>query len=194
MDHFEEKRFIALRIHHTVMKRHSFWSALAFLAALLVSAGCLAPGPVEKDGGTPAGTPGMTVATPVASQLQENVTPATEGAGDVGEASRALAPGGTYRAGDQLVLSGVTILSPGNHLLVEVEPIMFGPTRKGESLPVAGVSGVVPVLRQEGASFSTWSFGFDTAGWEPGEYLARVRGIEVPTVALEMRFSLTGEG
>jgi len=87
-----EKRFIALRIHHTVMKRHSFWSALALLAALLVSAGCLAPEPVEKNGVTPAGTPGMTVATPVAGQVQENVTPATEGAGDVGEHPGRLHP------------------------------------------------------------------------------------------------------
>jgi hypothetical protein len=125
--------------------------------------------------------------------VQENETNATGGTGEVGEAGRALSPGGIYRAGDHLVLSGVTILSPGNHILVEVEPILFGPTKKGENLPVAGVSGVVSVLRQEGASFSTWSFEFDTTGWEPGEYLVQVRGIEVPTVRLDIGFSLAGE-
>jgi len=168
----------------------SSWFALVLLAALLVSAGCLAPGPVGKEGVPPAVPQGTTPATPVAGQVQGNVTPA---AGGSGGGARALAPGGTYRAGDQMVLSGETILSPGNHLLVEVEPLQFGPTKKGESLPVAGASGVVPVLRQEGASFSTWSFGFDTTGWDPGEYLVQVRGIEVPTVTLDIRFSLAGE-
>lgn len=98
--------------------------------------------------------------------------------------------GGEFWAGDRILLAGTTNLSPGNHLLVEVIPVSFGPTRKGEQVAVSGSSGVVEVVAGKNGLPNAWSFTIDTRGWEPDEYLVRVQGIEVPASLLTSRFTL----
>lgn len=179
-----------------VMERCPICPALALLlVTLLVVTGCIAP---QTQGGegriSPRGTPEITPIPPAPGQVRETVTVAAEVTVVAERSARPLAPGAVYRAGDTLAISGETILSPGNHVLVQVTPLAFGPTKKGTSLPVSGVSGMVPVTRQEGAAFSRWSFEFDTTGWEPGEYVVRVQGIEVPAFSLDVRFALAPAG
>jgi len=178
------------------MERCALRPALVvLLVTLLVATGCMAPQTQGGEGrGSPGGTPGITPVPTAPPQVQETVTVAAEVPVEAERSPRPLAPGAVYRAGDTLTISGETILSPGNHVLVQVTPVAFGPTKKGAGLPVSGVSGVVPVTRQEGAAFSRWSFGFDTTGWEPGEYMVRVQGIEVPDFSLDLRFSLAAAG
>ncbi|HOT03502.1 MAG TPA: hypothetical protein PK069_04925 [Methanolinea sp.] len=97
---------------------------------------------------------------------------------------------GAYRAGDRILLNGTTILSPGNHILVEVTPVSFGPTRKSDPVAVSGSAGVVAVLAGERGLPNTWSYLIDTRGWEPDEYLVKVQGIEVPLSTASFRFTL----
>lgn len=179
-----------------VMERCYICPALALLlVTLLMVTGCMA---LQTQGGegnkSPGGTTGITPHHPAPGQVQETVTVAAEVTVEAERSARPLVPGAVYRAGDTLAISGETILSPGNHLLVQVTPLAFGPTKKGAGLPVSGVSGMVPVTRQEGADFSGWSFEFDTTGWEPGEYVVRVEGIEVPSFSLDVRFALAPPG
>jgi hypothetical protein len=189
------RRFFTQVLLPVVMERCPVRLALALiLAILLMSAGCMAP---QDRGGeeriSTGGAPEITLNTTVPGQAPETVTVAAGGTPAGERVTRLLSPGAVYRAGDTLAVSGETILSPGNHVLVQVSPIAFGPTKKGESPPVSGVSGVIPVTRQEGAAFSRWSFQFDTTGWEPGEYAVRVQGIEVPAFSLDLRFALAPE-
>mgnify|MGYP000890617080 FL=1 len=99
-------------------------------------------------------------------------------------------PQGVFRAGDRIHLNGTTILSPGNHILVEVTPVSFGPTRKSDPVAVSGSAGVVAVLAGERGLPNTWSYLIDTRGWEPDEYLVKVQGIEVPLSTASFRFTL----
>ncbi|MDH7511154.1 MAG: hypothetical protein QHH04_08970 [Methanolinea sp.] len=178
------------------MERCPVYPALVLLlVTLLMVTGCIAPLTQGGEGRkSPGGTPGIMPVPTTPRQVQETVTVAAEMPVEAERSTRPLVHGAKYRAGDTLAISGETILSPGNHVLVQVTPLAFGPTKKGASLPVSGASGVVPVTRQEGASFSRWSFEFDTTGWEPGEYGVRVQGIEVPAFSLDVRFALAPAG
>lgn len=102
-------------------------------------------------------------------------------------------PGGMYREGDMLILGGTTILSPGNHLLVEVSPVSFGPAKKGDRRDSFGTSGVVSVAPGDADSRNTWAFLIDTGGWEPDEYMVHITGIEVPGFTLSSRFTILEE-
>ncbi len=102
-------------------------------------------------------------------------------------------PGGTYRKGDMILLGGTTILSPGNHILVEVSPVSFGPTKKGDRSDSSGTSGVVSVAPGDADSRNTWAFLIDTRGWEPDEYMVHITGIEVPRFTLSSRFTVHDE-
>ncbi len=152
----------------------------------------MAPGEPAADGGNQGATVDIPPAPAVPRELPPGTSPSVS-MGDGGRVVQPLLPGRSYRAGDFLVISGTTILSAGNHVSVEVAPLAFGPARKGESLPVSGVSGVVPVIRKPGEVSGTWSFAFDTGGWEEGEYIVSIRGIEVSALAYDFKFSLTGE-
>ena len=99
-------------------------------------------------------------------------------------------PGGAYNEGDVILLEGTTILSPGNHILIEISPVSFGPTKKSERRVSFGTSGVVSVGKGEADSRNTWAFIIDTKGWEPDEYLVQVSGIEVPKFTLSSRFTI----
>jgi len=99
-------------------------------------------------------------------------------------------PGKAYREGDVILLEGTTILSPGNHILIEVSPVSFGPTKKSERRVSFGTSGVVSVGKGDADSRNTWAFIIDTKGWGPDVYLVQVEGIEVPGYTLSSRFSI----
>lgn len=84
---------------------------------------------------------------------------------------------GIVAVGETVTIGGTTNLAPGNHLLVTVTPVGFGPTNKSTPAGPGGVSGVAVVERgEEGAN--TWSFVVDTAGFEPGEYSVAVEWVE----------------
>ncbi|NLB00564.1 MAG: hypothetical protein GX837_06320 [Methanomicrobiales archaeon] len=89
---------------------------------------------------------------------------------------------GTVAVGETVTIGGTTNLAPGNHLLVTVTPVGFGPTNKSTPAGPGGVSGVAVVERgEEGAN--TWSFVVDTTGFEPGEYSVAMEWIEGGTTA-----------
>jgi hypothetical protein len=92
-----------------------------------------------------------------------------------------------------ILLGGTTILSPGNHILVEVSPVSFGPTKKGDRSDSSGTSGVVSVAPGDADSRNTWAFLIDTRGWEPDEYMVHITGIEVPRFTLSSRFTVHDE-
>jgi len=152
----------------------------------------MAPGEPAPDGGNEGVTREVPPVPAATLELPSGTSPSGS-MGDQGRVIQPLLPGRSYRAGDFLVISGTTILSAGNHVSVEVAPLAFGPAGKGESLPVSGVSGVVPVIRNPGDVSGTWSFAIDTGGWEEGEYIVSIRGIEVSAPAYDFKFSLTGE-
>lgn len=183
---------IALRIPTTacMAKSRSRWILPCLLAALaVVLSGCTArelPGGEGETATVPLEPAGDSL-QPVASHADE--TAAGQGGGDA-RAVFPLVSGKTYRRGDIIVVAGETILSPGTRLLVEVTPVPFFPTRKGTTLPATGISGTVPVVWEDGAARGSFSFAFDTRGWDEGEYLVRVRAVGIRTVAPDAAFSL----
>lgn len=84
---------------------------------------------------------------------------------------------GTVAVGETVTIGGTTNLAPGNHLLVTVTPVGFGPTNKSTPAGPGGVSGVAVVERGEGGA-NTWSFVVDTTGFEPGEYSVAMEWVE----------------
>jgi hypothetical protein len=91
-----------------------------------------------------------------------------------------VSPDGDRYVGDVITLSGTTTFSPGNTMLIEVEPLAFHPTNKSEAPGISGISGTAEVVSGDGVN--TWSFEVDTAGFEAGEYLVRVEVLEAGTV------------
>ncbi|MDI9633298.1 MAG: hypothetical protein QFX32_04490 [Methanolinea sp.] len=168
------------------------WVLPCLLAVLaLALSGCTAR---EQPGGVGEGVP--VPLTPAGESLRpvDNLANGTASGERGGEARAAypLVPGKTYRRGDIIVVSGETILSPGTRLLVEVTPVPFHPTRKGgPGLPASGISGTVPVAWEKGAARGSFSFAFDTTGWDEGEYLVRVRAVGIKNVAPDAVFSLS---
>lgn len=165
------------------------WLARILVIALLaaVCGGCLMAGGPEEEVPSPE--------TPSAAPTP----PSTDGGADTGKPEESFRPddlvhpfhpGGAYRAGDRILLNGTTILSPGNHILVEVTPVSFAPTRKSDPVTVSGSAGVVAVLAGERGLPNTWSYLIDTLGWEPDEYQVKVQGIEVPLSTAGFRFTL----
>jgi hypothetical protein len=88
-------------------------------------------------------------------------------------------PGGEYHAGDRILMTGTTILSPGNQLLIEVSVLAFAPTNKTEDNRFSGASAIVTVERGPENSQNTWEYLLDTTGFVPGDYQVLITGIEV---------------
>jgi len=174
----------------TLMIMHTpVWLDCILIIALLAAAcgGCLTKGGPEREGPTPAipsvaPTSFVTDGGPDTGKPEESSLPA--------EMVHPFQPKGAYRAGDRILLSGTTILSPGNHILVEVTPVSFLPTKKSDPLAASGSAGVVVVLAGERGLPNTWSYLIDTRGWEPDEYQVKVQGVEVPRSTASFRFTL----
>ena len=99
-------------------------------------------------------------------------------------------PGGEYHSGDKILLTGTTILSPGNELLIEVLELEFSPTNKTEDTPFSGVSAIVTVKKGQEDSKNTWEYSLDTAGFAPGEYQVLITGIQVTSFQESAYFTL----
>lgn len=99
-------------------------------------------------------------------------------------------PGGTYRAGDQILMTGTTILSPGNQLLIEISSVAFSPTGKTVDNRFSGISAVITVEKGEQDSQNRWHYLIDTRGFAPDEYQVLISGITVPTFRESTSFIL----
>lgn len=99
-------------------------------------------------------------------------------------------PGGEYHAGDRILMTGTTILSPGNQLLIEVSALAFVPTSKTENNTFSGVSAIVTVQKGLVNSQNTWEYTLDTTGFEPGDYQVLITGIQVTQFQKSAYFTL----
>jgi hypothetical protein len=99
-------------------------------------------------------------------------------------------PGGEYHAGDTILLTGTTILSPGNELLIEVTELGFSPTYKTEDEGFSGASATVTVRRGLEDSRNTWEYTLDTTGFAPGDYQVLITGIQVTGFQKSAYFTL----
>ena len=98
--------------------------------------------------------------------------------------------GGTYHVGDRLLMTGTTILSPGNQQLIEVSSVSFGPTNKTMENGIYGISAVITVEKGEKDSQNKWEYLLDTADFAPDEYQVLISGITVPTFRESASFLL----
>lgn len=158
------------------------------VALLVVLCGCIQPAAVQ-----PADLTTVPATSPPGSQVQ--VTAGTAAAAGTtaamqDEGTLPFIPGGIYREGDRIRLSAVTILSPGNRIMVEVVPVSFGPAKKTGPVTVSGTSGLATVVRGEEDSRNPWSFSFDTRGWDTDDYIVSVQGVDVPGYRSSYRFTL----
>jgi len=162
--------------------------AIVVFALLLgVLCGCLQPSTTEGEG------PGVLTTLPHESLVQaggENVLTVVTKQETHENGTLPFLPGGIYRVGDRIIVGDTTILSPGNHVLIEVVPVSFGPSKKSDKVMAYGTSGVVAVGAGEEDSLNTWSFVFNTWGWEPDDYILKMQGIEVPGYTRSSRFTL----
>jgi len=99
-------------------------------------------------------------------------------------------PGGVYHVGDTILISGTTILSPGNRILIEVTSASFGPTNKSEESRFYGASAVVTVEKGTMNSVNSWSYPLDTGNFAPDTYLVSISGITVKAYAQSSSFVL----
>jgi len=154
------------------------------LFACLILAGCVseqAPPP-----GSPAATPETSLPpTSVPMEATPAPTPSEELGGPV-----QFIPGGEYHVGDRIRMTGTTILSPGNQLLIEVSSLAFAPTNKTDETRFSGTSAVVPVEKGPADSQNSWNYIFDTAGFVPGDYQVLITGIQVPAFRKSAYFTL----
>jgi len=98
--------------------------------------------------------------------------------------------GGNYHVGDRILMTGTTILSPGNQLLIEVSSVSFDPTNKTMENGIYGISAVITVEKGEMNSQNKWEYLLDTTDFAPDEYQVLISGITVPTFRESTSFLL----
>jgi len=99
-------------------------------------------------------------------------------------------PGRDYHAGDKILMSGTTILSPGNQLLIEVSSLAFTPTNKTQDNSFSGASALVTVEKGPVNSQNTWQYTLDTTGFLPGDYQVLITGVQVTQFRKSASFTL----
>jgi hypothetical protein len=99
-------------------------------------------------------------------------------------------PGREYHVGDRILLTGTTILSPGNELLVEVTELEFSPTNKTDETAFSGASAIVTVKKGREDSKNTWEYILNTTGFRPGDYQVLITGIKVTGFRKSAYFTL----
>ena len=87
-------------------------------------------------------------------------------------------------------MTGTTILSPGNELLIEVTEMEFSPTNKTDDTAFSGTSAIVTVEKGRVDSRNTWEYTLDTTGFSPGEYQVLITGIQVTGFQKSAYFTL----
>jgi hypothetical protein len=154
------------------------------LAALLLTAGCV------QEQAPPATPPETGVQTPVpATTIQLTATPGPTPNESLGGPIQFI-PGGAYHVGDRIRMTGTTILSPGNQLLIEVYSLSFAPTNKTSETAFSGASAIVTVQKGTIHSENTWEYMLDTRGFNPGEYQVLITGIQVNQFQKSAYFTL----
>jgi hypothetical protein len=88
-------------------------------------------------------------------------------------------PGRVYHEGDELLITGTTILSPKNPLLVEIMSVPFGPTNKTDPAYFSGATAVIEVQDGPPGGQNTWHYLLNTSGFAPGDYSVEISGLEV---------------
>jgi hypothetical protein len=99
-------------------------------------------------------------------------------------------PGGVYRVGDEILITGTTILSPGNPLLIEIQSIAFGPSNKTDSAYFSGATAVIEVLKGSYDGQNTWRYVLNTSGFATGEYSLEITGLKVQEFRQSATFTL----
>jgi hypothetical protein len=159
------------------------WLTPLFLLALILVCGCIqdeAQPPSLKTPPSPEVTP--SAGTP-------GVSPVLTSDESLGGPVR-FVPGREYHVGDTILLTGTTILSPGNELLVEVTELEFSPTNKTEDTAFSGATAIVTVEKGRGDSENTWEYTLETAGFTPGDYQILITGIQVTGFRKSAYFTL----
>ncbi|MBP1928748.1 hypothetical protein J2741_001295 [Methanolinea mesophila] len=164
----------------------SGWILVAIAGCMVLAAGC-----AYYPGG-PA-TPPPTTPVPTATVSPVETTPAVtaipSGTSPVPGPIRYV-PGGTYHVGDEILISGSTILSGGNQLLIEVTSVSFGPAPKENNTAFSGASAVVTVEEGVPPGNNSWSYILDTAGFVPDEYVVTITALTVRNLSETSTFTL----
>ena len=99
--------------------------------------------------------------------------------GKPAEGPEEFKPGGTFSVGDEILIAGTTILSPGNRLLIEIRSVAFGPSNKTDTAYFSGSSAVIEVLKGSRGGQNTWRYVLNTSGFVPGDYSLEITGLDV---------------
>jgi hypothetical protein len=155
----------------------------AVLAGMLVISGC-----VQDKGDSNGPERPATVFAPETPSVQ--VTGILPQAGERVDGPKQFIPGGVYHAGDEILVTGTTILSPGNPLLIEIRSIAFGPSNKTDPAYFSGATAVIEVLRGSPEGQNTWRYALNTSGFVPGEYSLEITGLKVQEFRKSATFTL----
>jgi hypothetical protein len=155
----------------------------AVLVGMVILSGCIQ----EKD---PIGITESPVLTmvPTTPSVLVTVTPTPAGGPATGPVQ--FVPGGMYHVGDEILITGTTILSPGNPLLIEIQSIAFGPSNKTDPAYFSGTTAVIEVMKGSPKGQNTWRYLLNTSGFIPGEYSLEITGLNVPGFRKTATFTL----
>ena len=144
----------------------------AVLVGMILLPGCLQ----DTDSmGVPESTVPATIsATPSVPPTVTHPPPDSAASGPV-----QFVPGRVYHEGDELLITGTTILSPKNPLLVDIMSVPFGPTNKTDPAYFSGATAVIEVQAGSPGGQNTWHYLLNTSGFAPGDYSVEISGLEV---------------
>jgi hypothetical protein len=141
----------------------------AVLIAIILLSGC-----VQDNDANESQVPVTNLSLP---SVPTNLTIPRESTSDDGHGQ--FMPGGVYRAGEEILISGTTILSPGNPLLVEIQSVAFTPTNKSDPTYYSGTTAVIEVEKGSPDGQNTWRYLLNTSGFVPGNYSLGITGLKV---------------
>jgi hypothetical protein len=150
---------------------------------MVLLSGCI----LEKEAGSIPKSPVPAMTSAPASVLI-TATPTPTGSPASGPVP--FVPGGVYRSGDELLITGTTILSPGNPLLIEIASVAFGPTNKTDQAYFSGVSAVIEVMNETHKGQNSWHYLLNTSGFVPGDYSLEISGLKVQGFRKTATFTL----
>jgi hypothetical protein len=164
----------------------SGWILVTILGCMALAAGC-----AQYPGGLATPVPTTPLPIPTVSPVES-----TPGVTASPSAPPPLlgpiqyVPGGAYHVGDEILISGSTILSGGNQLVIDVTQVSFGPTPKENSTAFSGASAVVTVKEGIPPGNNSWSYVLDTTGFAPDEYVVSITALTVKNLSESSTFTL----
>ena len=147
---------------------------ISALTATVVVVIILLSGCVQDKDATESPVPGTNLSLP---SVQMTPTISSEDASSGGPLQ--FMPGGVYHTGEEILIAGTTILSPGNPLLIEIQSVAFGPTNKSDSYYYSGATAVIEVEEGSLDGQNTWRYLLNTSGFLPGDYSLEITGLNV---------------